>query len=238
MKKVIVLTGASSGIGAATAKALSNSPHLVVLLARNKDKLTAIASEMDCITHVIPTDVTDVKQVQEAMKIIVDKFGGIDVLINNAGIGYFDPIDQGKLEEWHTMVDVNFKGLLNITHSALPLLKKSDNGHIINVTSVAAHQVFPSSAVYSATKHAVLALSKGLHQELQKEIKVTSISPGAVNTPFVEQTTNKEMKDDLRTYFSKGMHPNTIAQQIVYALEQPKNVTISEIIVRPGRSNG
>ena len=236
MKKVILLTGASSGIGEATAKALSNSPHIVVLMARNEQKMKAIAAELDCLNLVLNVDVTDQNAVKNAVDTIVETFGGIDVVINNAGLGFFDPIDQGKLDEWHTMIDVNLKGLLNVTHSTLPLLKKSENGHIINVTSVAAHQVFPNSAVYSATKHAVLALSKGLHQELQKEIKVTSISPGAVNTPFVEQTSNEEMIGDLRKYFAKGLHPDTIAQQIVYAIEQPKEVTISEIVVRPGRS--
>ncbi len=236
MKKVILLTGASSGIGEATAKALSNSPHIVVLMARNEQKMKAIAAELDCLNLVLKVDVTDQNAVKNAVDTIVETFGGIDVVINNAGLGFFDPIDQGKLDEWHTMIDVNLKGLLNVTHSTLPLLKKSENGHIINVTSVAAHQVFPNSAVYSATKHAVLALSKGLHQELQKEIKVTSISPGAVNTPFVEQTSNEEMIGDLRKYFAKGLHPDTIAQQIVYAIEQPKEVTISEIVVRPGRS--
>jgi len=236
MKKIIVLTGASSGIGAATAKALSNSPHVLVMIARNEEKMKAIAAEIDCISLVLKTDVTKIEEVNKALKTVIEKFGGIDVLINNAGLGYFDPIDEGKLEEWHTMIDVNLKGLLNITHGCIPFLKASDNGHIINITSVAAHQVFPNSAVYSATKHAVLAISKGLHQELQKDLKVTSISPGAVNTAFVDQTTNKEMIDDLKSYFAKGMHPSTIAQQIVYALEQPKNVSISEIIVRPGRS--
>lgn len=236
MKKVIVLTGASSGIGAATAKALSNSPHVLVMLARNEEKMKAIAAEINCISLVIKTDVTKIEEVQKAIATVIEKFGGIDVLINNAGLGYFDPIDEGKLEEWHTMIDVNLKGLLNITHGCIPLLKTSENGHIINITSVAAHQVFPNSAVYSATKHAVLAISKGLHQELQKDLKVTSISPGAVNTAFVNQTTNKEMIDDLKSYFAKGMQPDTIAQQIVYALEQPKGVTISEIIVRPGRT--
>lgn len=236
MKKIIVLTGASSGIGEATARALSDSPHVLIMLARNEEKMKALAAEIDCISLVIKTDVTNVEEVNNAIAIIVEKFGGIDVLINNAGLGYFDPIDEGKLDEWHTMIDVNLKGLLNITHCCIPHLKASKNGHVINVTSVAAHQVFPNSAVYSATKHAVLAISKGLHQELQKDLKVTSISPGAVNTPFVEKTTNTEMIDDLRTYFAKGMQPTTIAQQIIYALEQPKEVSISEIIVRPGRN--
>ena len=109
MKKVIVLTGASSGIGAATAKALSNSPHVLVMLARNEEKMKAIAAEINCISLVIKTDVTKIEEVQKAIATVIEKFGGIDVLINNAGLGYFDPIDEGKLEEWHTMIDVNFR---------------------------------------------------------------------------------------------------------------------------------
>lgn len=236
MKKVIVLTGASSGIGEATAKALSNSPHLLVLMARNKDKLDQIAQQLECPVLVLPVDVTQADDVRAAIQTVHEKLGGIDVLINNAGLGSFDPIDQGKLEEWHTMVDVNFKGVLNLLHTTLPHLKASEDGQVINVASVAAHQVFPNSGVYCATKHAVLALSHSLQLELSKELKVTTISPGPVNTPFVEQTSNAAMLDNLRSYFAGGLDPEVIAEQIVHCIEQPKNVTVSEIIVRPKRS--
>lgn len=234
-KKVIVLTGASSGIGEATAKALSKSPHVLVLLARNEEKLQQIASSIECPSVVIPCDVTSVSQVEKAFIIIKEKLGGVDVLINNAGLGYFDPIDNAKLEEWHRMIDVNVKGVVNCLHFALPLLKESKDGQVINVASVAAHQVFPNSGVYCATKHAVGAISKSLHLELNKEIKVTTISPGAVNTPFVESTSNEEMIGDLRNYFAEGLKPEIVAEQIVHCIEQAPNVTISEIIVRPKR---
>lgn len=236
MKKVIVLTGASSGIGKATALALSHSPHVLVLMARDKKKLEKIAAGLECPVMVLPTDVTDTANVQHNLNEVVTKLGGIDVLINNAGLGNFDPIDQGKLEEWHNMIDVNFKGLLTVLHTCLPHLKSSKDGQVINVASVAAHQVFPNSGVYCATKHAVLAVSHALQLELSKELKVTTISPGAVNTPFVEQTSNSEMLNNLREYFAAGLDPTVIAEQIVHCLEQPKNVTISEIIVRPKRS--
>lgn len=234
-KKVIVITGASSGIGETTAKALSQSPHMVVLMARNIDKLKELSGSLDCLNLAMQVDVTDVSQVQSAFEKVVQTFGGVDVLINNAGLGCFDPIDQGKLKEWHTMIDVNLKGLLNCLHSALPSLKKSDDGQIINVASVAAHNVYPNSGVYSATKHAVLAISKSLQMELANQLKVTTISPGPVNTPFVEQTSNNSMKDSLRDYFAGGLEPVVIAEQIINAIEQPKNVAISEIIVRPKR---
>lgn len=235
IKKIIALTGASSGIGEATAMALSNSPHILILLSRNETKLKEIAEKLECPVFVLPTDVTQVGEVNEAFRTIEEKFGGLDVLINNAGLGYFDPIDGGDILQWNNMIDTNIKGVLNCLHFALPLLKKSEDGQVINVASVAAHQVFPNSGVYCATKHAVGAISKSLHIELASQVKVSTISPGAVNTPFVESTTNKDMKGDLQKYFAGGLEPSVIAEQIVHCIEQPKNVTVSEIIVRPKR---
>ena len=234
-KKIIALTGASSGIGKATALALSNSPHMLVLLSRNEKKLNEIAKSLDCPVLVIPADVTNIEEMEKAFESIEEKFGGLDILINNAGVGMFDPIDNAKLNEWHTMIDVNIKGVVNCLHFALPLLKKSLDGQIINVASVAAHQVFPNSGVYCATKHAVGAISKSLHLEMGTQLKITTISPGAVDTAFVDNTTNENMIGDLKKYFAEGLTPEVIAEQIVHCIEQPPNVTISEIIVRPKR---
>ena len=234
-KKIIALTGASSGIGKATALALSNSPHMLVLLSRNEKKLNEIAKSLDCPVLVIPADVTNIEEMEKAFVSIEEKFGGLDILINNAGVGMFDRIDNAKLNEWHTMIDVNIKGVVNCLHFALPLLKKSLDGQIINVASVAAHQVFPNSGVYCATKHAVGAISKSLHLEMGKQLKITTISPGAVDTAFVDNTTNENMIGDLKKYFAEGLTPEVIAEQIVHCIEQPPNVTISEIIVRPKR---
>ena len=234
-KKIIALTGASSGIGKATALALSNSPHMLVLLSRNEKKLNEIAKSLDCPVLIIPADVTNIEEMEKAFESIEEKFGGLDILINNAGVGMFDPIDNAKLNEWHTMIDVNIKGVVNCLHFALPLLKKSFDGQIINVASVAAHQVFPNSGVYCATKHAVGAISKSLHLEMGKQLKITTISPGAVDTAFVDNTTNENMIGDLKKYFAEGLTPEVIAEQIVHCIEQPPNVTISEIIVRPKR---
>ena len=234
-KKIIALTGASSGIGKATALALSNSPHMLVLLSRNEKKLNEIAKSLDCPVLVIPADVTNIEEMEKAFESIEEKFGGLDILINNAGVGMFDPIDNAKLNEWHTMIDVNIKGVVNCLHFALPLLKKSLDGQIINVASVAAHQVFPNSGVYCATKHAVGAISKSLHLEMGKQLKITTISPGAVDTAFIDNTTNEDMIGDLKKYFAEGLTPDVIAEQIVHCIEQPSNVTISEIIIRPKR---
>lgn len=234
-KKIIALTGASSGIGKATALALSNSPHMLVLLSRNEKKLNEIAKSLDCPVLVIPADVTNIEEMEKAYESIEEKFGGLDILINNAGVGMFDPIDNAKLNEWHRMIDVNIKGVVNCLHFALPLLKKSLDGQIINVASIAAHQVFPNSGIYCATKHAVGAISKSLHLEMGKQLKITTISPGAVDTAFVDNTTNENMIGDLKKYFAEGLTPDVIAEQIVHCIEQPPNVTISEIIIRPKR---
>jgi NADP-dependent 3-hydroxy acid dehydrogenase YdfG len=160
--------------------------------------------------------------------------GGIDVLLNNAGLGIFDPLENARLEDWHTMIDVNIKGVLNVLHATLPHLIES-NGHLINLGSLASHYVFPNSGIYCATKHAVFAISESVRTELAKKIRVTTISPGSVNTPFVEQTKNNELLNQLRPSFAAGMPVEWVAQQILNAIEVPEGVNVSEIIMRPFR---
>ncbi|NNE55613.1 MAG: SDR family NAD(P)-dependent oxidoreductase, partial [Flavobacteriales bacterium] len=152
------------------------------------------------------------------------------------GLGYFDPMDEGRIEHWHDTIDTNVKGLLNVIHACLPELKKN-KGQIINLGSVASHNVFANSVVYCASKWAVLAISMGLRQELEGDVRVTTISPGSVNTEFVDNTENEDLLKDYKPYFASAMHPRTIAEQIVHAMEMPSNVVISEIIVRPNRVN-
>jgi NADP-dependent 3-hydroxy acid dehydrogenase YdfG len=162
-------------------------------------------------------------------------FGRIDVLVNNAGLGIFDPIAEGKLDDWHTMFDVNVKGLLTCIHLAIPELRKS-KGQLINITSVAAHNVFPNSGVYCSTKHAVLAISEAVRLELGTEIRVTSISPGSVNTAFIDQTRNEQLLANYKDYFAAGLSPDDIARQILYTIDAPDNQVISEIIIRPNKA--
>ncbi|MEO0403940.1 MAG: SDR family oxidoreductase [Bacteroidota bacterium] len=232
--KRILITGASSGIGKAAAQKLDQDGHSLVLLSRRREALEQVNAVLKGDHIIIEADVTKPKQIKNALDKVQERLGGLDVVLNNAGLGVFDPLDQGKLEDWHTMVDVNIKGVLNVMHRALPLLKAS-KGHLINVGSVASHHVFPNSGVYCATKHAVFALSESVRVELAKEVRVTTISPGAVNTEFINQTNNEELLKDYKSYFAAGMTPEIIAEQIGWAVNAPEDVVISEIMIRPNR---
>lgn len=232
----IIITGASSGIGAATAERLDKNGHQLLLLARSESKLKELNETLSQRHHIAAVDVCDYDKLKTAVDGFAASSGSIDVLVNNAGLGVFDPIGAGEIEDWHTMVDVNVKGLLNAIHIGLPYLRKS-LGHLINLGSVASHHVFPNSGVYCATKHAVLAISESLRMELSEELRVTTISPGAVNTPFINQTNNQDLLKSYKSYFAAGMSPKIIAEQISWAIEAPKDVVLSEIIIRPNKQN-
>lgn len=232
MSKRIIITGASSGIGLASAKLFASQGHQLVVAARRTSSLEALADEYPSQVKYIACDVCKVNEVQKMIDLCLSAFGGIDVLINNAGMGIFDPLSEASLDDWHHMFDVNVKGLLSCTHLALPHLRQS-NGQIVNLGSVASHNVFPNSGVYCATKHAVLAISESLRIELGKEIRVTTISPGAVNTEFIDHTRNENLLKDFRPSFAAGMTSETIAEQIAHTVNAPSNVSVSEIIIRP-----
>ena len=234
MNKTILITGASSGIGAASAKKLHELGHQLILLARRGDALKQLNEELGGKHHLIEADVMDYERIKSKLIPIVEELNGLDAVLNNAGLGVFDPVREGKIEDWHLMVDVNIKGLLNITHITLPLLR-SNKGHLLNVGSVASHNVFPNSGVYCATKHAVLAISESIRLELANEVRVTTISPGAVNTAFIDQTSNEDLLKDYKSYFASGMSPEIIAEQITWAIEAPRNVVLSEIMIRPNK---
>jgi NADP-dependent 3-hydroxy acid dehydrogenase YdfG len=230
-----IITGASSGIGESTARILSKNGHRVLLLARNASKLESILAECGNLAESAICDVRNYESVQKAIAKFHADHGSIDVLINNAGLGFFDGFATGKIEEWHEMVDTNVKGLLNCIHAGLPFLIES-KGHIINLGSVASHLVFPNSGVYCATKHAVFAISESIRMELPDKVRVTTISPGSVNTPFVDKTTNPDMLKEYKNYFAAGMSPELIAEQILHAINCPPGSVISEIVVRPSRA--
>lgn len=232
--KHIIITGASSGIGRKTATLLLEKGHKVSLLSRSIEKLSAEFNSPRA--SLIACDVKDYESVQSAMAQALEAQGPIDVLINNAGLGVFDKFAEGKIEEWHNMVDTNVKGVLNCLHSALPHLISS-KGHIINIASVAAHHVFPNSGVYCSTKWAVAAISESIRLELANEVRVTTISPGAVNTAFIDQTSNEDLLKDYKGYFAAGLDPSIIAENILHAIETSETAVISEIIVRPNRQN-
>lgn len=231
--KNVIITGGSSGIGAATAQILIERGHRVHLMGRNQEKLQALQTSLGPNCTFTVGDVRNIADCTLTYEEAQQKMGGVDVLINNAGLGIFDPLQQAKLEDWHEMVDTNIKGILNMIHLSLQELIQR-KGHIINLGSVASHHVFANSGIYCATKHAVLAIGESLKVEHSKHIRVTTICPGAVNTPFIHVTKNEELLKEYVPNFEKGLDPKNIAAQMVHVIEAPEGVNISEIIIRPG----
>jgi NADP-dependent 3-hydroxy acid dehydrogenase YdfG len=232
--KHLFITGASSGIGKAIAENLHSKGFALTLFARNAQALQEIKNQLGERVFIATGDIRDAEAVRGAIAQSVSHYGRLDGLVNNAGLGFFDPLQQAKLEHWHEMIDTNIKGILNAFHAAMPHLIEA-RGHVINIGSVSSHLVFPNSGIYSATKHAVLAISESIRIELSGKIGVTTISPGAVNTPFIEQTTNAQLLQELRPGFSGGLAPETIAEQIAFVLSHEDRAVISEIIIRPDK---
>ncbi|BFM11389.1 SDR family oxidoreductase [Simiduia litorea] len=233
--KVILITGASSGIGEAAAYALAEAGHSVILTARRKDRLEALAkkiSENGGNARAYALDVTRRDNFNAAVDAVVKDIGHIDVLINNAGLMPLAPLAALKTNEWERMIDVNIKGVLNGIEAVLPRMEARGQGHIINTASIAAHHVFPTAAVYCATKYAVLAISTGLRLE-SKNIRVTVISPGVVESELADTTTDKAAKQWLTDFRRLALKPSAIANAMVYAIAQPEDVNVNEIIVQP-----
>ncbi|WP_405224738.1 SDR family oxidoreductase [Dokdonia sp. Asnod1-B02] len=237
--KTIIITGASSGIGEATAHKLASHGANVVLMARSEDKLQELQK---AITDnggkaiVATGDVTSKEDFDKGVAAAVKEYGKVDGLINNAGLMPLSFVEKLKTDEWMQMVDVNIKGVLNGVAAVLPELKKNKGGHIINISSMAAHRYFPGGAVYCATKSAVKMFSEGLRQELAPEygINVTSIEPGAVSTSLTETITDEDVKEIM-----EGMQEMTtleaedIANAIYYSLSQPARVNINDVYIVP-----
>lgn len=233
--KNILITGATSGIGRSTANLLAANGYKLFLTGRNLSRFDDLPELTRSNSVLHACDVRNYEEVQKAIKTMKDQMGSIDVVINNAGLGFFDQVITGSIEQWHEMVDTNVKGVLNVLHASLPSLIESC-GHIINIGSVASHQVFPNSGIYCATKHAVFAISESIRLELSDKVRVTTISPGSVNTPFIEKTTNEKMLGEYRNYFAQGLTPESVAGSILFAIESSKNAVISEVILRPNRA--
>lgn len=236
--KVVIITGASSGLGEATAKRLAASGAKLMLAARREDRLkelvAAIAQSGGTATYRV-TDVADRVQVETLAKETLSTYGRIDVLINNAGLMPLSPLDQVKVEEWDQMIDVNIKGVLYGIAAVLPIMRQQKSGHVINLSSVAGHKVFPGSAVYCATKYAVRAISEGLRLESNGEIRSTNISPGAVATELTSTITDKDTAAGMTQLYAIAIDADAIARAIAYTIEQPSDVDVNEIIIRPTR---
>ncbi|MCQ6281664.1 SDR family oxidoreductase [Bacillus sp. EB600] len=238
-EKVIVITGASSGIGEATALSLAEKGAKVVLAARRKYRLKEITEKIKLnggSAIYFETDVTSHSNVQKLSEFTIEKFGKIDVWVNNAGIMPLSFLNKLKIDEWNQMIDVNIKGVLYGIAAAIPIMEKQGNGHIINVSSVAGYSVGMTGAVYSGTKFAVRAITEGLRLELssRSNIRTTVIYPGSVESDLNNNITDK----DALNLISKNPSPNKlegtdIANSIIYAIEQPDNVSVNEILIRP-----
>jgi NADP-dependent 3-hydroxy acid dehydrogenase YdfG len=236
--KVVVITGGSSGMGAATSRYLAARGAKIVMGDRTTDRLEKLAQElrsMGAEALGVTTDVTRREKVEALVGAAVKSFGRIDVMINNAGLMALAPIDKLNVEEWDRMIDVNIKGVLYGIAAALPHMKKQKSGHIVNVASVVAHKIFvPGGTVYSATKFAVRALSEGLRAEAPDGIRTTIISPGAIRTNLMSGTTDKEAIAAVSNFYeSNQIPPEVIANAIAYAIAQPAEVDVNEIVVRP-----
>jgi NADP-dependent 3-hydroxy acid dehydrogenase YdfG len=234
--KVVIITGASSGLGEATARRLAKSGAKLVLAARREERLVELRDAIieqggEAIYRV--TDVTDRAQVESLAKAAKEAYGRIDVLVNNAGLMPLSPLDQLKVDEWEQMIDVNIKGVLYGIAAVLPTMREQHSGHIINLSSVAGHVVFPGAAVYCATKYAVKALSEGIRQEGGAEIRSTNISPGAVATELTTTISDPETAKGVEELYEMAINADAIARAIAFAIEQPADVDVNELIIRP-----
>jgi NADP-dependent 3-hydroxy acid dehydrogenase YdfG len=238
--KVVVITGASSGLGEAAARDLSGRGATVVLGARRIERIQALAGELTSRggkALAVATDVTKADQVQSLVDTAVTAFGRVDVIINNAGLMPHSPLERLKIDDWDRTIDVNLKGVLYGIAAVLPQMQGQKSGHIINVSSVAGHKVGPGGAVYSATKTAVRVLSEGLRQEVKPyNIRTTVISPGAVATELPSSATEPDVAENLRKFYDEYAIPaDSFARAVAFAIEQPDDIDINEILFRPTR---
>ena len=259
--KVIIITGASSGVGEATARRLGASGAKLMLAARREDRLKDLVAAIEKTGGTVAyrvTDVADRAQVQALADATLETYGRIDVLVNNAALMPVSPLDQIKVEEWDQIIDVNLKGVLYGIAAVLPTMRQQKSGHVINLSSIGGHKVFPGAAVYCATKYAVRAISEGLRLESNGEIRSTIISPGAVATEGPLRQSNGEIRSTnispgavateltstitdgettswVHQQYSLANDADAIARAIAYAIEQPADVDVNEIIIRPTR---
>ena len=238
-EKVAIITGASSGIGYATALALSKSGAKIAIGARRTDKLSELEQKIKETGGEVfsqKLDVTKKSECDSFTKAVLEKWGSIDILINNAGLMPLSFVKNLKIDEWDQMVDVNIKGVLYCTGAVIPHMLEKQSGHIVNISSVAGRIVFPAGSVYCATKHAITAFSEGLRQELsvRKNIRVTCIEPGVVATELTNTITDESLSGFVENAKKmEALQADDIANAIVFALESPNHVNVNEILVRP-----
>ncbi|WP_287876984.1 SDR family oxidoreductase [Aquitalea sp.] len=241
--KVVVITGASSGLGEATARHLSAQGAVVALGARRLERIQALADELNRNggkAIALATDVTKHEEVKALVDAAVQAFGRIDVMVNNAGLMPHSPLERLKIDDWNQTIDVNIKGVLYGIAAALPYMQQQKSGHIINVSSVAGRTVRPSSAVYAATKSAVLMISEGLRQEVKPyDIRTTVVSPGAIATELPNSVTEPDVAGAISKFYQQYAIPaESFARVVAFAISQPPEVDVNEVLFRPTRQEG
>ncbi len=233
--KVILITGASSGIGEATGRLLARQGAKVVLGARRTDRLEKIVAEIreaGGAAECRALDVTNLDDVRAFARFGEEKFGPIDVLVNNAGVMPLSPLHELKIDEWNRMIDVNIRGVLHGIAAVLPGMRDRKSGHIINLSSIGGHQAWPACAVYCGTKFAVIAISECLRLENQ-DVRVTVVSPGVVESELADTISDEGARQAMKEFRKVALSSDTIGRAIAYAVEQPADVDVNEIIVRP-----
>ena len=239
--KVAVITGASSGIGEATAEALSAEGASVVVAARRRDRLEDLVERISSDggkAVAVECDITDEEQAHGLIRQAKDEFGRVDILVNNAGVMQLSEVEKGLSEEWRTMFEVNVLGLLYVTDAAIEVMKEQGSGHLVNISSLASRGTRPALGVYSGTKMAVNGISEALRQELlEDDIRVTMVEPGAVETELPEHITDEEARQGLNTMLEQlePLKAEDIANAISYVVTQPQRVSINEILIRPSQ---
>lgn len=237
--KVVLLTGASSGIGEATARWLAGQGHRLIIGARRTDRLEALTQslrEEGGVVDFQALDVTDLQDMQAFADFAIKTHGRIDVIINNAGIMPLSPLAALKVDEWNRMIDVNIRGVLNGIAAVLPTMQAQESGQVINISSIGGLTVMPTAAVYCATKYAVRAISDGLRQETDK-IRVTCVYPGVVESELAHTITDPETAKAIDLFRQIALKPEAIASAIAHAINQPDDVDTSDIVVRPTASH-
>ena len=233
----VAITGASSGIGEATALLLAERGAKIVLGARGSDRLEALARRIMASGGEAAYARTDVKRREDLSNLVglaIERYGKLDVLVNNAGVAPISPLDELRVEDWEEMIDVNLKGVLYGIAAALPVFRRQGFGHFVNVISTAGIQITPTMAVYAGTKNAVRTITEGLRQEAGEKLRVTGISPGFVHTNLADSMTNSGVKSRIIDQMDKiAIPPVAIARAIAFAIEQPDEIDVNEIVVRP-----
>jgi NADP-dependent 3-hydroxy acid dehydrogenase YdfG len=234
--KVVLITGASSGIGAATAERLARDGHRVFLGARRADRLQTLAERLRAVGGTASfqaLDVTDAVDVKAFVDKAIETYGRVDVMVNNAGVMPLSPLAETKVDEWDRMIDVNIRGVLYGIAAVLQTMQVQGGGHIINLASVGAHEVVPTAAVYCGTKFAVRAITEGLRQESSGDIRVSLISPGVTESELAQSITDDGAREAMKAYRSVAIPASAVADAIAFAINQPAEVDVNEIVVRP-----